>query len=914
MQLISIVLGVAVSGALAVDPVRDDYYECAWRVAAYKFAPYIQPWLETDGKQLRMLFDALQLKGICNESFVAPESPVRTRPRSTPKTDPPCAVYVSPNGADSGSRGTQTDPYATIEAAVAASRECSSNATVTLLNGTHYLNQTLVLGPADSGLRIVAGPDARAVVSGGYPLRNLDWKPYKGGIFVADLAEVPPQGIRALLVNGKRATRARYPNANPETDLFPVGYITEPTSWGRPKYQGVPCDMADFCGTSSTELTPVTDGWRGIFQNYTMGKGGACDRYDPPESPWCSDAFYAQRQLPEMHARSPSGVFAEPLLPNFSKYSDVIGAEIHTWRLGHWYSWMFQVNGSVPGSNSDAWTVLDGQSNVEGQLPSPRGYADLVKYLGDFNTSSECWAAANATNSTGSDFTCLSWTWYEPDVPDWGAQCYCHVDFWWKPAARKGATSGLPPGRLPVQLTFGAGGNQGAEGADQAAEWWIDNVFEELDAPNEFYFDQGKSRLYYYLNASDGQTAPPSEVVVPTLATLIELRGNATDPVRGVAIEGIEFTATRPTYLEPMGIPSGGDWALQRVGALLLEGTEDVTVSGNAFRRLDANAVMVSGYNRRTHIARNEFSSLGMNGAALWGRTDGIDGRAGEQPRGVVFEANFCYRVGIWQKQSSCYFQALSAQNTIADNIMFNLPRAAINFNDGFGGGHEMRNNLMFNTCRESSDHGAFNAWDRLPYVTTVRDGSPSTRPAVNDMHHNFIVANYHADGGCFDTDDGAAYYMLRQNFCVYGGHKVDFDGHSKTSYANIHVYPMAYFQACLAASCQNLPPKGYGETYDSNTCILPSQGTVYIRLDDTDLKDAATIRDGLAVSNNTLYAPGGADGAVVLGSGGANITVASWLALGYESGLKVVDGKPDPSTLIDWAKTLLMSGGNQSD
>ena len=92
----------------------------------------------------------------------------------------------------------------------------------------------------------------------------------------------------------------------------------------------------------------------------------------------------------------------------------------------------------------------------------------------------------------------------------------------------------------------------------------------------------------------------------------------------------------------------------------------------------------------------------------------------------------------------SFYFQAVSAQATIRRNVVFNIPRAAINFNDGFGGGHLLTENLLFNTCRESSDHGAFNSWDRLPHVTTVGDGStPSTVPAFTDASRNFIVANY---------------------------------------------------------------------------------------------------------------------------------------------------------------------------
>ena len=55
--------------------------------------------------------------------------------------------------------------------------------------------------------------------------------------------------------------------------------------------------------------------------------------------------------------------------------------------------------------------------------------------------------------------------------------------------------------------------------------------------------------------------------------------------------------------------------------------------------------------------------------------------------------------------------QALSAQAVISHNIVYNIPRAAINFNDGFGGGAKIFRNLLFNTCRESGDHGAFNSW-----------------------------------------------------------------------------------------------------------------------------------------------------------------------------------------------------------
>ena len=41
--------------------------------------------------------------------------------------------------------------------------------------------------------------------------------------------------------------------------------------------------------------------------------------------------------------------------------------------------------------------------------------------------------------------------------------------------------------------------------------------------------------------------------------------------------------------------------------------------------------------------------------------------------------------------QSSFYFQAVAAQTSLKRNVVFNIPRAAINFNDGFGGGNVLR-------------------------------------------------------------------------------------------------------------------------------------------------------------------------------------------------------------------------------
>lgn len=44
---------------------------------------------------------------------------------------------------------------------------------------------------------------------------------------------------------------------------------------------------------------------------------------------------------------------------------------------------------------------------------------------------------------------------------------------------------------------------------------------------------------------------------------------------------------------------------------------------------------------------------------------------------------NLAREVGLYEKQSSFWFQGKVAQSIIKHNVFFNGPRAGINFNDG---------------------------------------------------------------------------------------------------------------------------------------------------------------------------------------------------------------------------------------
>ena len=77
-----------------------------------------------------------------------------------------------------------------------------------------------------------------------------------------------------------------------------------------------------------------------------------------------------------------------------------------------------------------------------------------------------------------------------------------------------------------------------------------------------------------------------------------------------------------------------------------------------------------------------------------------------------------------------------------SNNIFCNVPRASVNFNDGFPGGSKLMKHILNNTCRESSDHGNSNPWDRQAYYTKAASNSETTgtTKAYDEIGYNFMM------------------------------------------------------------------------------------------------------------------------------------------------------------------------------
>ena len=449
------------------------------------------------------------------------------------------------------------------------------------------------------------------------------------------------------------------------------------------------------------------------------------------------------------------------------------------------------------------------------------------------------------------------------------------------------------------ELKFADGGFQGGEGETYGAEWYIENVFDELDFPGEYFYNSTTKILYYYYNTTT-QTSPPSDTEFIAVRTkiLFNITGSQNISVKNITFQGLEFRDTPYTYMDKHGLPSGGDWALQRQGAIIFEGTDYCLINECYFTRLDGIGIFLSGYNRNTIIENNEFSWIGDSSIAGWGYTTGIDdklpgggpdGRDGNQPRFTIIQNNMVHELGIWEKQSSMWFQATSAQTRLINNIFFNGPRAAVNTNDGFGGDNHMIGNLLMNTCRESGDHGPWNSWDRVPYITRIGNGSSSIIPAYQQIHNNFIIGTYQTQEG-IDTDDGSSYYNTHDNFFMYGdfGLKNDFGGHDNHHTNNLYAYISDAWTFCCIS--------GANDIFANNSVILRNNNGYN---SNCNLPDGTT---GMIIEYNNIYNPSGK----INGNGNVcNMTFQEWQAKGNDPGT-TINPLPSDQDIILMAKKLL--------
>lgn len=146
---------------------------------------------------------------------------------------------------------------------------------------------------------------------------------------------------------------------------------------------------------------------------------------------------------------------------------------------------------------------------------------------------------------------------------------------------------------------------------------FVENIFEELDAEREWYYDKAGKTLYYKPVA--GTSLQSATVAVSRLSEIVALKGSAAQPVQNITFTGIRFAHSNATFMDTREPLLRSDWAIYRGGAVLLDGTKDCHITNCEFDHNGGNAVFVSNYNRGQRSRAVIFTMQAVVVFVLWG-------------------------------------------------------------------------------------------------------------------------------------------------------------------------------------------------------------------------------------------------------------------------------------------------------
>lgn len=452
------------------------------------------------------------------------------------------------------------------------------------------------------------------------------------------------------------------------------------------------------------------------------------------------------------------------------------------------------------------------------------------------------------------------------------------------------------------EVTREGGWQNNRGGAVHQTIRFVENIFEELDAPGEWFLDRKQHLLYFHPPA--GLNLTTATVEATRLRTLVEFRGTEESPVRFIALKGITFRHAARTVMDTREPLLRSDWAIYRGGALRFEGAESCTVDSCFLDQLGGNGIFVNHYNRHLTIRGCQISRAGASGICFVGdpkaarsplfhydqvnRLEDIDRTPGPKsanyPADCRVEDCLITLTGRVEKQTAGILIDLSRRITVSHCSIYDMPRAGINIGDGCWGGHVIEFCDLFDTVKETGDHGSFNSWGRDRYWRpSISEVNAWVRQVPElprlDAVEPVILRNnrWRCDHGWdIDLDDGSSFFVITNNLCLRGGIKCR-EGFGRVVENNIMVgsgfHPHVWYANSGDIFRHNIvwtdyrpalmPPPPWGLDLDRN--LLHREGAAPAP---ADVLQRSSGRDGRSLSGDAQFvAPGRGDYRVKPGS-----------------------------------------------
>lgn len=372
---------------------------------------------------------------------------------------------------------------------------------------------------------------------------------------------------------------------------------------------------------------------------------------------------------------------------------------------------------------------------------------------------------------------------------------------------------------------------------------YVENAFELLGTPGEWYFDRPAHRVYYV--PRPGENPATADFEMPVLETLMAANGTAADPVHNIVFRGIQFSYA--TWLGPGGSngfseiqanyqvtgPDGySRQALCRFapngtcpfaawtplpGNLELYYAHDVRFLGDDFVHLGAAGLSLGDGSQNDVVQGCLFTDISGNGLELGGVDQPLAPIA-EFTSGNRVEDNLFRNVGAEFRGGIPIVVGYARDTLIAHNQIDHIPYAAISM--GWGGWPDkihqpgQANNSAGNIVRDNRIHDLMLVLADGGGIYT--QGLTGPNLAAGEQVTGNVIRDQFSSGHAIYTDNGSSMITVRGNVIFHTNmdnwgsrHHDYYDGQDGSNYDPLDVEGNYWQQGDADSSEKNVSVRG---------------------------------------------------------------------------------------------------------
>ena len=323
---------------------------------------------------------------------------------------------------------------------------------------------------------------------------------------------------------------------------------------------------------------------------------------------------------------------------------------------------------------------------------------------------------------------------------------------------------------------------------------WIENAYELLDTPGEWYFNKAEGNIYYKPHPNEDMSKV--ETVVPVLDKLIVGTGTVENPVHNIVFQDLNFKYG--TWYDPnlsdgysslqagyhwvgnQTDPSGRRKSTKSPGNISFTYAQNIVFKHNVFSHLSSAALDLDTGSQNNTIDNNRFDDISGSAIQIGNHNWGFDNYpdyealygAGESydkrnyiSNNLVVD-NYITKTGQQYHDTPAIFVGYTDHTRIVHNEITDVPYTGISMGWGWDGytstpakENSVRNNVIHDFMNVLKDGGGIYTLSLQP--NSIIDG--------NYIYNQYNTPDY---GGNIYPDQGSSGFTISNNVVVNYAHR----------------------------------------------------------------------------------------------------------------------------------------------